>query len=1081
MLTKKNIKNKFQIVLILLIIILITSIVGFSLSDKLDNDVEVEFDSELIYYLDVTYDGVDKYGIQSKDNIISNVTSDYIYVEDKIPEGLIFNGFVTTNDNSFGAVSRDDSNNICSGSVIDDNSISNNTRTFTWKDLNNEIIEVQEISWGDYIFAEEIGYDPIHEGYTFEGWSEPTFDEDLNVIYNAIYKGEVANYTVEWYDVEGEILKSPETRTGRIGSKISVTDSDKIINGYTLDINNSGTILSTVLSPPNNKLRLYFKPNNQMANNYINTINLDESGNYTYNYHGLHYDEKTRTVSFKVKNLQAGCKLTIGIKTITPSSPDNPETEQVELRRDFYNFGIASEKDSTKISNTVHSWMGNNNITLYDINYEYIGDIPNNAPSLPNKSSYAPNSSVSIALIPILEGYRFNGWTTEDVDVSNNNFIMPNHNVTFKGSFEKLDQYSVSYEIEGYIPEGYILPLEKKYYPNSFVKLDSLKKGDVFNGYKFLGWQSSEIIINDDQTFIMPEKNIIITGLFEPVTYKVEYRFYDTVLPPNSEQLLPTTKEYRPGTKVNLEDPLEVDGYKFLGWYKESNFTMPNNDVVVYGEWKVQNGLFTPSIEKEVLDSQDYYRSGDVVYYNITVTNNADYPIKNVVVEEKNKRAEFYMNSLSCLADTTNPCLSNYYIKTKNLVEIPIIYPHSSIEISSRYIVSDNDLGRVDNEVEIISALADNSYELDTTKSYKAEASINIQPQLKICKEINSNDPKIFQFHISDNDSYDSWINLSNNECTIIYLKPNSYNISEVIPQEYTLKEITLFDGNNTNIINNNDLITIDLNHNYEITFKNSYRKKGFYHSDGRVENKIKNEHTQIYLDINDYYKDYDGEDNYEMTYFINEPEYESLFEIIPPAGPFINAGTYEIIPDIVWKDGVDKYKYALTINKGELIINKRNVSIKSGSSTKEYDNQALTNNECTILSGSFVSKDTYKCETTGSQLVVGSSINQFNIIFNNPEVETNYEIEKIYGTLQVIEHVPRYTVIYKDGYDGSIFDDLEFYDLIEGSKTPDFNGSLNRPGYTFMGWTPTINSVISAYDANQERKIIYMATWTKN
>ncbi len=1079
MLTKDNIKNKFKIIFIFLIIILITSIIGFSLSAKLDNDVEVEFNSELIYYLEVTYDGVDKYGLESNDNTRSEITSDYIYIEDKLPEGLIFNGFVTTSDNTFGAVSRDDSSNVCSGAVIDDGLTSNDKRQFIWKDWDGSTLSIFETNWGEFLSSDIIGIEPTRDGYTFERWSEPSYDKNLNIIYNAIYKEDSIEYKVEWYDIEEEMIKDSEIRRGISGKEVSVTASDKIINGYTFDENNLGNILSTILTPQSNELRLYFRSPDQLTSKiYKETIPNED---YKYNYHGLRYDENTRTISFKVKNLQAGCKLTIGIKTITPQTVDDPETKEVEQRRDFYNFGIANEKDSTKLSNTVHAWMGKDNVPLYNVNYEYTGEIPDNAPALPQAMSYAQNTSVNVALIPILEGYNFTGWTTEDINVSDNKFIMPNHNITFKGSFSKRDIYNVSYEIEGNIPEGYIIPQEKSYYPDSFVKLDSLTEGDIFNGYRFLGWKSTEVIINDDQTFIMPEKNIVIKGSFEPVTYKVEYRFYDTVLPPNSDTLLPISKEYHPGEKVTLDYPNSVAGYKFLGWYKDSQFIMPNNDVIVYGEWKIQNGTFIPTIEKEIINNQDYYRPGDIVYYNITITNNADYPIKNVMVEEKNKRAEFYKKVLSCLADTTNPCVEDYIIKTINLVEIPSIDPHSSIEIPSKYIVSEDDQGIIDNEVEIIGALADNYYELDTTIDYTDTASINIQSHLQICKEINSNDLKTFQFHITDNDSYDSWINLSNNECTTIYLKPNSYKISEVIPQEYTLKEITLSNENNTTKINNNDLINIELGQNYKINFKNSYRKKGFYHSDGRVENKVRNEHIQIYIDIEDYSKEYDGLDNYEMTYFISNQEYENLFELIPPDGPFINVGTYEINPKVVWKDGVDKSKYELNINKGELIINKRNITIRSGTSTKEYDSYPLTNDECVVVSGSFASKDTYRCITNGSQSNVGTSSNTFNIIFSNPEVESNYTITKIFGKLTVTSMLPRYSVIYKDGADGLVFGDLKYGNLKEESETPDYNGYLERTGYTFMGWAPTVNPKISSSDADENNEIIYIATWIKN
>ena len=42
-----------------------------------------------------------------------------------------------------------------------------------------------------------------------------------------------------------------------------------------------------------------------------------------YTYHGLHYDANSRTVSFYVESLKAGCELTVGIITQTPETVDN--------------------------------------------------------------------------------------------------------------------------------------------------------------------------------------------------------------------------------------------------------------------------------------------------------------------------------------------------------------------------------------------------------------------------------------------------------------------------------------------------------------------------------------------------------------------------------------------------------------------------------------------------------------------------------------------------------------------------------------------------------------------------------------
>ncbi|MCM1544306.1 MAG: hypothetical protein NC110_03305, partial [Ruminococcus sp.] len=74
------------------------------------------------------------------------------------------------------------------------------------------------------------------------------------------------------------------------------------------------------------------------------------------------------------------------------------------------------------------------------------------------------------------------------------------------------------------------------------------------------------------------------------------------------------------------------------------------------------------------------------------------------------------------------------------------------------------------------------------------------------------------------------------------------------------------------------------------------------------------------------------------------------------------------------------------------------------------------------------------------------------------------------------------YTVIYKDGVVGeTVFPDQGTEGLKVGDKTPDFVGTPTRPGYTFMGWYPTLNPVVSAADANANNEIIYTATWQKD
>ena len=348
---------------------------------------------------------------------------------------------------------------------------------------------------------------------------------------------------------------------------------------------------------------------------------------------GIKYDSNTHAISFKIKNLQAGCSITVGVIVTTPTS--------VNGRMDFYNSFNAFENNLSKISNQVHVYMGSDNVSTYKVTYEYTGDIPQGVPNLPDEMLYASGSNVSVLGDVNLLGYDFSGWDSSDVEVNNGIFTMPDKDVTFKGSFSKKNKYQVKYEIEGDVPKNYIIPNMKEYYENTNVSVDTLKAGDIVNGYKFLGWSTKDIEINDD-VFIMPNKNVIFKGKFERISYKVSYAYQGQVVPPGAT--VPETKEYYPGEKVKLESPKDVNGYNFLGWYSKDNFTMPEEDVIIYGEWIVSKGLFEPKITKEIINKSDEYRLGEEVKFKIVVTNTVEFDIKNVIVKENNNLSKFSEN-----------------------------------------------------------------------------------------------------------------------------------------------------------------------------------------------------------------------------------------------------------------------------------------------------------------------------------------------------------------------------------------------------------------------------------------------------
>ena len=73
----------------------------------------------------------------------------------------------------------------------------------------------------------------------------------------------------------------------------------------------------------------------------------------------------------------------------------------------------------------------------YTVTYKYEGDVPADAPKLPETKSYDPETTEKVAEKPAMEDFNFIGWTTDDVIVNENDEFVINNHVTFVGSWEK--------------------------------------------------------------------------------------------------------------------------------------------------------------------------------------------------------------------------------------------------------------------------------------------------------------------------------------------------------------------------------------------------------------------------------------------------------------------------------------------------------------------------------------------------------------------------------------------------------------------------------------------------------------------
>ncbi len=570
---KQKLNGRTMLLLLLLCGVLAIFIARLTLSAVTEeNHIRVKEKSELTYYLDVIYDGKDSEVVTSSDSATAEVKSNNIYIEDKIPEGLTFKRFLTSEDGTIGAVKRSDGSS-CSGYVVDDAA-------------------------------------------------------------------------------------------------------------------------------------------------------------------GLHYDAATRTVSFTVKNLKAGCKLTVGIVTETPLLSDYGVD-----RMDFYNTGHARENDQSLNSNTVHAYIGREDMIDYVVSYKYTGEVPASAPAAPANTSYVQGAPVGVEASPVAPGYTFSGWTTEDVTVNNNKFTMPAKNVVFVGHFTKNTLYHVSYTLNGDIPEGFKPPITKEYASGVDVKVDSLKKGDVINGYRFLGWTTTDPVDLAPGIFVMPSQDVEIVGQFEKIKYKVEYEFQGTVIPVNPSSVLPPTETHYPeeivtvnnnipSTTCRINSGTETKPCVFLGWYSKNTFKMPAKDVLISGEWKIADDLFSPIITKDLKENRKYYKNGEVIEFNITVANTESYPIKDVLLTEQ-------LDGVSFIPGDGYTVLNDKYVK------IGTVPANGNVVVKAQFTAGSEIIKAYTNRVELIGAIADNDKALDTSKEYIAEEDFYISNISLSIDKVNSRKQKL--------------------------------------------------------------------------------------------------------------------------------------------------------------------------------------------------------------------------------------------------------------------------------------------------------------------------------------------------
>ena len=151
---------------------------------------------------------------------------------------------------------------------------------------------------------------------------------------------------------------------------------------------------------------------------------------------------------------------------------------------------------------------------------------------------------------------------------------------------------------------------------------------------------------------------------------------------------------------------------------------------------------------------------------------------------------------------------------------------------------------------------------------------------------------------------------------------------------------------------------------------------------------------------------------------------------------------------------GIGNYSGETTTNYQ---ITKRNVTLTSGSASRVYNKEALTNGEVTVSGEGFAKDEGATYTVTGSQTEVGESKNTFTYELKSNTKASNYNIKKVEGDLRVTAEDGEVVVTITGHSDSVEYDGNEKsvsgYDvtITEGSKytTDDFtfNGNAEAKG----------------------------------
>ena len=339
-----------------------------------------------------------------------------------------------------------------------------------------------------------------------------------------------------------------------------VTPKEYTVKGI---IDNNGTVNSaaspyteTVESGKTSKAMTFVPATGYVIDTITEKIGSDAPTNITVsdaNKNSYTYDAKTVTaditvtvttkkrtdLSYTVKYVDMDTNAEIRQSETTSNQQFEAEIDVASMDKlpiTGYTYNSCSPTDKLTIG------TGENLITLYytknkhNINYVYAAGSPQNAPSLDSYNELnVPFGTLKTRKgAPTLDGWTFNGWTTEDVEVAaDGTFSMPDKDVVFKGSWTEKDKVTITYVVVDPTGCGTVTPASETPYVDAGANAVSGSEATATDGYRFVGWYAEEAC----STLLSTNSQYTPTKTGDHWTSAIYYAKFEAIPTPGADDL----------------------------------------------------------------------------------------------------------------------------------------------------------------------------------------------------------------------------------------------------------------------------------------------------------------------------------------------------------------------------------------------------------------------------------------------------------------------------------------------------------------------------------------------------------------